>query len=156
MEYQYFNPSPIARYKKDGTPMKHDRSDCVIRAICAATDMSWDDAFDLAFTVSKRVYDMPFGKNGLEEIMKNIGMRKVTYKRGEKRDTVCDLAIKYPDMICIANLSGHIVCCKNGHYYDTYQCGYKSAYNYWIKDPKQPIPDSYLEEYKQKREHTIE
>ena len=43
--YRYFNPNPVAANTRD----------CVIRAICAALDMKWDDAFDLIAERAKQM-----------------------------------------------------------------------------------------------------
>jgi len=132
--FVYFNPNPGAKTKKDGTPKRHDRDDCTIRAVCAATGMSWIDAYKFVCAKTLEVFDVPSGTNGFIHVLESLGFEKVSYKRGSKRDTVCDLAAKSYGKIIIANVAGHVVCCKNGFYYDTHRCGYQTAYNYWVKD----------------------
>lgn len=43
--YRYFNPNPVGNITRD----------CVIRAVSAALDISWDDAFDLVAERAKQM-----------------------------------------------------------------------------------------------------
>ena len=56
---KYFNPNPKARVGKDGKPQKWHLGDCAVRAICAATGMSWVDAYRFASESALKVYE-PF------------------------------------------------------------------------------------------------
>lgn len=131
--FAYYNPNPIYKPLKNGKNKKWNRGDCSIRAICAATGMTWIDAYRFAFESALKVFDVPNFNAGFEQVMKDLGFEKKSYKTGQKRETVNEFANNHKDVVAILRLSGHYVCCKNGHYFDTWDCGCKTAYNYWVK-----------------------
>ena len=47
--YIYYQPNPCGR----------SVGDCVVRAISAALDLDWDDAFDILAKFAKNMCDMP-------------------------------------------------------------------------------------------------
>lgn len=132
MALNYFNPNPRARVGKDGKPQKWHLGDCAVRAICAATGMSWIDAYKFASESALKVYE-PFNcSKGFGQVMKDLGFIKVSYGRGETRETVSTFARTHKSEIAILSLAGHYVCCRDGAYWDVFDCGDSTAYNYWV------------------------
>jgi len=132
--YKYYNPNPKARFDKNGKPQKWHVCDCVIRAISCATGESWRDVYKTMCHIGEELWCMPNDRKAMDAAMKKYGFVKVSYKKGTERDLVKDFSIKHSNKIAILNLSGHVVCCKEGHYWDTWDCGNKTAYDYWIKE----------------------
>lgn len=134
MAHKYFNPNPKVKYDKvTGKPKVWHTGDCVIRAISCATGMSWQKTYEYMCSIGAKLCCMPNDRKAIDTAMKELGFVKVSYSRGETRDLVRDFARTHENVIAILNLSGHVVCCKDGNYYDTWDCGYKTAYNYWVK-----------------------
>lgn len=130
MAFVYYNPNPKAKAGKNW-----HIDDCVIRALCGATDRTWSDMYKIMCEFGAKLYCMPNDIKAITEAMNQFGFSKVSYKRGEPRELAKDIAKKTAngEHVIVVNLAGHIVCCKNGNYMDTWDCGYKTAYNYWIK-----------------------
>lgn len=61
--YRYFNPNPI-KDKQTG--------DCTVRAICAATGMSWDEAFDELCIKAKEMGEMPSSNNAWGQYLQDM------------------------------------------------------------------------------------
>lgn len=137
--YRYYNPNPKARVdKKTGKPCRWSHYDCVVRAVCCLTGKSWMDAYKFICECGAKVYDMPDGPKAIAEAMKQLGGTKYSWPRGEKRQTVEEIAwdTAGKDYVIIANLAGHVVCCKNGAYWDTWNSGDRTAYTMWIFNKK--------------------
>jgi hypothetical protein len=37
------------------------------------------------------------------------------------------------DIVAVLRTAGHLTCCRNGNYYDTWDCGSQAVYKYWYK-----------------------
>ena len=130
----YFNPNPLFKEPKAGKKPKVWRiGDCAVRAVCAATGMSWEAAYLTMSDSAMKAY-APFNTSeGFDQVMIDLGFKKVSYKKGQKRETANVFAENHPNVTAILNLAGHYVCVKNGEILDTWDCGWKTAYNYWVK-----------------------
>ena len=131
--YQYYNPNPNVKFSKDGNPKRWLTPDCVERAICKAIEVDWLDAFDMLVKDARENYDVPSSRECIDRVLNKLGFEKVKYPRGTKRERVKDFAKNHPNDIAILNLSGHVVCSYKGKYYDTFDSGSMTAYNYWLK-----------------------
>ena len=95
--------------------------------------MSWEAAYLTMSDSAMKAY-APFNTlEGFEQVMIDLGFKKVSYPRGQKRETANEFAETHKDMVAILNLAGHYTCIKNGEILDTRDCGWKTAYNYWVK-----------------------
>lgn len=121
---KYYNPNPS---KKD------NRADCVIRAICKATGKDWLTVFDELTEISREVFDVPNSNNVWKEYMNRYGFikHKITIKKGSTRPTVMGFAEKNKKGIYILHVANHLVCSYDGYYFDTWDSGYKSLYEYF-------------------------
>lgn len=130
----YFNPNPKARIsKRTGEPQKWHLGDCSIRAVCAATGLTWIEAYKKMSESALKVFE-PFNcTKGFEQCMKDLGLKKISYTKGQPRETVKEFAQNHKNEIAILNLAGHPVCCKEGEYWDVWDCGEKTAYSYYVK-----------------------
>jgi hypothetical protein len=127
----HYNPNP--EFKNEKT--RWNRGDCVIRAICKATGLSWEKAFITMCKAALEVHDMPNCRLGETAGLKKLGFVKgesLKPNRGEHWPTVDEMAKRYSDKIILCNCVGHIVCCMNGHYYDTWDCGGYTTRSYWV------------------------
>lgn len=135
--FLYCNPNPTAKFKKNGEPFKWTKPDCVIRAFSIATEKNWGEAFDILCQISREIYDVPNSRDVLDIALQAQGFKKMTFgrmKSGEKRPTVKELAAKMIGKVCVFNIANHEVCAKDGCYFDVWDCGEWTVYNYWEKD----------------------
>lgn len=110
--YRYFNPNPI-KNKNTG--------DCTVRAICAATGMSWDMAFDELCDKAKEIGEMPSSNNAWGQYLQDLGF---IYRPLPNTCPFCytvgDFCKDHPKGIYILGTGTHVVCVDNGTVYDSY------------------------------------
>lgn len=119
--WEYYNPNP---FKKKTT-------DCVIRAIAKAKNISWDNAFDLLVNKGKELKETPTSMIVVEDLFKSNKTLPVKYsKNGQKyRLKVNEITFKGTLLVRVAH---HVVCYSNGKYFDIFDCGDKSLYKAWV------------------------
>ena len=116
-------------------PNKHRCGDCVVRALTKAENLTWIEAYDVLCNVGRRLQCMPNDKATYEDLLKTLGYKKISIKpvKGSTRGTVQEWAEKHPTGTFVLSVSNHLVCVKDGHYYDSWDCGFKSLYTVWEK-----------------------
>ena len=105
-------------------PANRQTGDCVIRAISIAENKSWDDVFLDPMIESFYLKDMPSS---------NYAWGTYLRKNGYHRHVISDLC---PDCFSVADFVGenpegtyilgtgtHVICVKDGSYYDTWDSG---------------------------------
>lgn len=122
---KYFNPHPN----------KKEIGDCVIRALCKATDKDWDTMYKELFELGYEIKDLPNGDGTWKEYLKRNGFIKHSIKvtKGSKRPTVDSFSRSNRKGTYVLNVANHLVTVVDGYYYDTWDCGYKSLYGYYEK-----------------------
>lgn len=128
--WEIFQPNPTEP-KYSST-----KGDCVIRAVCAALDIDWLDAFDILTEHARETYTLPNDPDVVARVLAKYGFVKVSVKRekGKKAPTPNALAEQFPDKVFVCRLSHHMVCVRGGKYWDTWQSGDKTIYNYYVKE----------------------
>ena len=110
--YKYFNPNPI-KDKQTG--------DCTVRAICAATGMTWDEAFDELCEKAKEMGEMPSSNNAWGQYLQDIGF---TYRAVPNTCPFCytaaDFCADHPCGTFILGTGTHVICVRNGVILDSY------------------------------------
>lgn len=128
--YKYYQPN-----SKD---LKDEYGDCTIRALSKALGVSWLEAFDLTipFCRKHQVSNIFGAPSKIErQMIEPLGFKYqgISNKKGSKRPTVDSFAKGHPTGTYILNVANHVVCCTDGIYYDTWDCGGKSLYGYYEK-----------------------
>lgn len=108
--------------------------DCVKRAITIASEINYHDVAIMLNRFKKESGGSKFNSNEnwkpfVEQVLlgrKNKGDMQHEFYGG--RYTVDDWAQWWEFDKAILRLSKHLVATKNGNYYDTWDCGYKSVY----------------------------
>ena len=114
MFYVYYNPNPL----------KLSVGDCVIRAISCALNKSWKETYVEIVTQGFMMYDMPSANRVWGQYLKSKGFRK--YQIPDTCPdcyTVRDFCYEHPRGIYILGTGEHVVCVKNGHYFDSWDSG---------------------------------
>ena len=134
MAFKYFNPNPDVSLFKSGKPKNWTKNDSCIRAICKATNNTWENIFTELYQLAIKKYDMIDSKNIINEYCEKNNFTYVTYgkpKQNEKRPTVFDFANKYKIGTYILYLRNYYVCVKDGVIYNVCDVKNESIYSYW-------------------------
>lgn len=112
--WRYFNPNPAGLHV----------GDCTIRAICAATGLSWYAVHDELCQLSRRMADMPSADRVWWELLKKHGFtRRRVIDRCPDCYTVADFASDHPAGVYVLGPREHAVAVINGEYWDSWDSG---------------------------------
>lgn len=114
-------------------PKQRNIGDCSLRAYCAAFDIDWNRAYDIASEISKNDAYILNVSDACNKIL--IEYFKCTLdptynkKTVKSRDriTVNEFAMSHPYGTYVLHTHGHLVTCKNGQYYDSWDSGKKKV-----------------------------
>ena len=120
---------------KNENPLKKETSDCVVRALATATGESWDTVYKELFEIGFELKVMPNDNEAWREYLTRKGFTKhsISVKKGSKRPTVLGFAKANKEGTHILQVANHITVCKEGVYYDLWDCGECCLYSYWSK-----------------------
>ena len=127
--YKYYQPN-----KKD---IKDKAGDCVLRAICKATNQTWLEVFDGLTKYARELQMLPNAKPVFEAYLFSMGYKYHTMGRGEKLPVEAFAKYKKSKSYILYTQVGfgtHLVTVDSGTYYDTWDCGKKKVYGYYEKE----------------------
>jgi len=118
-------------HKYNPNPKSRNIGDCTLRSYCAAFNIDWDKAFDIASRVAKENSSMiqyVAEKVLTEEFHCTIDEKynKKTVK-AKDRITVNEFAMSHPYGTFILHVRGHQVTVKDGEYWDSWDSGNKKV-----------------------------
>lgn len=111
--FNHFNPNP----------KNLETGDCVIRALCAVTNKSWYEVFDIICAHARENAVMPNDNWTTESRMNLFGLRRVKLpkpSKGEKCYKVEQFCKEHPKGKYILNMAHHEMAVIDGEYYDLY------------------------------------
>lgn len=129
--YQYYQPNT-----KD---LKDRQGDCAIRALTKFFNISWVEAFDMLVKYARETQTMINGMDNIKLCLEdnNIPYTSIYKPKEKKKTTVLDFvkANKIGTFILYvrSGFRTHLVCCVDGKYYDTWDCGNQIVYGYFKK-----------------------
>ena len=115
-------------YKYFASQKKKNVADCSVRSMMAAEGMTWEQAYNELCAMGLKKLRMPNELETIQACLKTHGYEpekapmKDTADGHKKRYTVKEFAKANKKATCILSLSGHVVCIKNGNWYDTWDC----------------------------------
>ena len=122
--YVYFNPNPRNRTKSAG--------DCTIRAICKATGDDWEYTYLAVAFEGFRLGNVMDANEVWGSYLYNIGFRRHIIPTDLPADySVKDFCNDNPEGTYILSMSNHVVCVKDGNYYDVWDSGDENPLYYW-------------------------
>lgn len=127
--FKYYQPN-----KKD---LKDEQGDCAIRALTKFFDIQWIDAFDLLVSYARQTQKMINSKDNIERYMEDneYPYTSVYKPKSKKKETVLDFTKAHKEgryvLYVRVGYGTHLVCVKDGNYYDTWDCGDRIVYGYW-------------------------
>lgn len=104
-------------------------NDCTVRAISKATGKSWDEVY-LGMCIEGYLCKMMPSEN----LVWGNYLESIGYERSvipNRHYTVKDFAKDHPQGTYILAISGHVVACVDGHYYDTWDSGDEIPVYFW-------------------------
>lgn len=127
---------------------KENVGDCVVRAICNATELDYKEVYDninlLAKKerIAKRKKSISSARNGVykntyKKFLEKLGWKWRNCMTIGSGCTVHLRKEELPSGVLIVSVSKHLTCVKNGVLYDTYDCtrgGTRCVYGYFYKD----------------------
>lgn len=120
--------------KYNPNPQDRNIADCTLRSYCAAFDISWDEAFDIASKIAKEDSSMiQYVSNKV--ITEHFGCNiDESYKGTKAKDriTVNTFAMTHPYGTYILHVRAHQVTVKNGEYWDSWDSGDKKVDKIYI------------------------
>lgn len=129
--FKYYQPN-----KKD---LEDKASDCSIRALTKFFDQTWLEVFDELVVYARETQFMPNNLSNIKLLMadKGIEYESIYKPKDKKKVTVLDFAKNHKEgkyvLYLRAGYGTHLVCCEDGIYYDTWDCGDRIVYGYWKK-----------------------
>ena len=116
--YEYYNPNP------NGSTV----GDCVIRALCKAFDIAWDDCYNLVVAYGYMMKDMPSANRVWGKLLLDKGYKRFIV---DCDCTISEFAQLHPKGTYILAMQGHVVCMIDGVYYDSWDSGREVPLYYW-------------------------
>lgn len=112
--YIYYNPNPLGL----------SVGDCTIRAISCALNITWELTYNLLADLGFEMCDMPSSNRVWSELLK---LNK--FKKHQIPDTcpncytVKNFCYDHPKGTYVVGTDEHVVCIKNGNYFDSWDSG---------------------------------
>ena len=116
-------------------PKKKNVGDCSLRAYCAAFGWTWEEAFEKSSEIAKDEAIMMDTHKTCEKVMEGEGyVLDEEFKKSKRKDlTVNEFALTLPYGTYFLNTHGHLLCVKDGEYWDSWDSGKKKVRRIYIK-----------------------
>ena len=125
MSYVKFNPNPEEK----------NIGDCVVRAMCAATDCDWESAYAKIVLKGFQLHDMPSSDDVWGAQLYDEGfIREIIPNTCPYCYTVKDFCKDHPQGVFVLGTGTHAVAVIDGDYYDAWDSGNKVPLFYWRKE----------------------
>ena len=116
-------------------PKKKNVGDCSLRAYCAAFGWTWEEAFEKSSEIARDEAIMMDTHKTCEKVMEGAGyVLDEEFKKSKRKDlTVNEFALTHPYGTYSLNTHGHLLCVKDGEYWDSWDRGKKKVRRIYIK-----------------------
>jgi hypothetical protein len=113
-------------------------ADCVVRALMLVTGKTWHEVYDELCKIGREKFSIPNEDKVYSAYLEQQGfikhkMPKIPVGDSFSRVTVSDFCKRNPVGVYFVIIANHTVGVKDGTYYDTWDCGFKSCGNFWSK-----------------------
>lgn len=117
-----YNPNPSGK----------SVGDCVIRAVCMATQQDWETVYVALTLEGYERCDLQSANHVWGSYLRKQGfVRDLIRDECEICYTVEDFAREHPRGTYVLAISGHVVCVCDGNYYDSWDSGAEVPIYYW-------------------------
>lgn len=121
----------------NANPRDLKRNDCVVRALSAALNKSWDEVFTELSDEALRRKLMPNEDLVFESILKKYGWRRhaCPKKENHSRYSGKEFLQENPEIECVASIGAHhLTYMKDGVIFDIWDCSNNHVGKIWIRD----------------------
>ena len=125
MAHVFYNPNPVQKLV----------GDCVIRAICKATDYPWEKVYTDITLKGFELCDMPSSNVVWAAYLKDQGFKRdIVPNECPACYTVNDFCEDHPEGIYILGTGTHVVTVEDGNFFDTWNSGDEVPIYFWQKE----------------------
>lgn len=126
MSFKNYNPNPL----------NNKTGDCVVRALCKATEKDWDTVYKELFELGFEMKVMPNSDECWKKYLELNGFKKHSLKitKGSKRPRVKEFNKISNKGSYILNVANHIIAHVDEDYYDSWDSGDCCLYGYYEKE----------------------
>ena len=115
-------------------PARNRVGDCTVRAITKATGKEWKEVFAALSAYGYFLCDMPSANHVWGAYLRSQGFKRyIVDDHGQDLYTVEDFCRDNPHGTYILAIDGHVVCVKDGFYYDSWDSGQEIPIYYWTR-----------------------
>ena len=118
--YQFFNPNPCGRAV----------GDCAVRAIAAAFDVSWEEAFDVLVENARAMCDMPSSDQVWNAVLRQFGFECELILDG---CTLGEFAADHPKGTFVVKTPGHVATIIDGVLLDSWDSRSEVVIYVWYR-----------------------
>ena len=123
--WRYFNNNPTG----------NRTTDCAVRAIAAAFNVTWDDAFDALARNAKRVGDMMHSDRVWGDLLRQYGFTKeIVPDSCPDCYTLRDFSKDHPKGVFVVKTPEHVVSVVDGDIYDSFDSSGETPIFFWRRD----------------------
>lgn len=116
------NPNPLGRTEPD----------CVVRAICLATNKSWYEVYDALCDIGRYEASMPSVNSIWGKYLYKQGFEPFLISEScQECITVREFCKRYPYGTYIIGTGSHAVCVIDGNYLDSWDSGNETPSYFW-------------------------
>ena len=124
MGYKYFMNNPCGARV----------GDCAVRAISKALNISWEEAYAKLAINGYRMCDMPSSNTVIASVLRQNGFyRENLPDYGDRPYTVREFAERNPIGVYVLGTGNHVVCVRDGTYWDSWNSGDEPVIYFWTK-----------------------
>ena len=120
-------------------PKHRNVGDCSTRALAVCLDISYDDALFLQYKEAAKLYYGITDRQVIEAVLSHFGyekqkqLKKPSGKKYEARELDEAIPERIRRQPLIVNVAHHYIVIKDDTYIDSWNSGYKTSGNYYIK-----------------------
>lgn len=119
-----YNPNPVGR----------NVGDCAVRAVSAALNISWEEAYDLISNAARAMGDMPSSDSVWGAVLRQNGFYKQSIpNRCPDCYTVKDFCRDNPYGVYVLGFGGHVATVVDGNLYDAWDSSLEIPVYVWYR-----------------------
>lgn len=118
--YEFYNPNPYSRMV----------GDCVVRALSKALNMTWDECYCELSAYGFSLKDMPSANRVWGNMLSDKGFKRQIC---DSDMTVKEFVLEHQKGTYLLAIQGHVACCVDGVYFDSWDSGDEVPLYYWEK-----------------------